>query len=74
MCKCTPEIRTPHCVNCAFPEHTISLPKIDKIPPMPPVVKPPLCNLRAFYEAAGQHLSHATFMELVEKALQRDGI
>ena len=70
MCKCTPEIRTQYCVDCAFPEHTISLTKIDKTP----VVKPPLCNLRAFYEAAGQHLSHATFMELVEKALQRDGI
>ncbi len=70
MCKCTQEIRTQHCVDCAFPEHT----KIDKISPIPPVVKPPLCNLRAFYEAAGQHLSHATFMELVEKALQRDGI
>ena len=70
MCKCT---RTQYCVDCAFPEHTISLTKVDKIPPMPPVVKP-LCNLRAFYEAAGQHLSHATFMELVEKALQRDGI
>ncbi len=69
MCKCTPEIITKHCVKCAFPEHTISLTKIDKIPPMPP-----LCYLRAFYEAAGQHLSHATFIELVEKVLQRDGI
>ena len=22
MCKCTPEIRTQYCVDCAFPEHT----------------------------------------------------
>ena len=73
MCKCTPEIKTKFCQHCAFPEHTISLTKIDKIPPMPPV-KPPLCDLQAFYEAAGQHLSPAIFMELVEKALQRDGI
>ena len=45
MCKCTPEIRTQYCVNCAFPEHTISLWKTDKISPMPPVVKPPLCKM-----------------------------
>ena len=38
MCKCTPEIRTKYCQHCAFPEHTISLTKIDKIPPMPPKV------------------------------------
>ena len=67
MCKCTPEIRTPFCPTCV-------LPNAEKILPMPPVIKPPMCNLRDFYDVAEQHLGRATFMELVEKALQRIGV
>ncbi len=69
MCKCTPEIITKYCVKCAFPEHTISLTKIDKIPPVPP-----LCNLRAFYDAACATLTHNEFLYLVKKAQQNAGV
>lgn len=67
MCLCTPERRTPLCPNCV-------LPKVKNIPPMPPVKTPPLCDLRAFYEATREHLDGYTFDKLVEKALQKKGV
>ena len=70
MCRCTPEIRTPCCPNC----FSWGLPSVEDIPKMPPVVEPPLCNLRAFYDAASENLSHATFLHLVKKAQQNAGV
>lgn len=49
MCRCTPEIRTPYCKDCFISK---GLPIVENIPKMPFVVEPPLCNLRAFYDAA----------------------
>lgn len=63
MCICTHEIRTPYCKNCFI-----------SVPPMPQVIDPPLCNLRAFYDAASKNLSHAAFLHLVKKAQQNAGV
>ena len=71
MCRCTPEIRTPYCKNCFISN---GLPIVENIPKMPPVVEPPLCNLRAFYDAASANLSHAEFLHLVKKAQQDAGV
>lgn len=70
MCICTPSNRTPRCPNC----FSLGLPSVEDIPKMPTVVEPPLCNLRSFYDAASESLSHAAFLHLVKKAQQKAGV
>ena len=70
MCICTPEIKSPYCKNC----FSLSPNSLIDVRQMPPVVEPPLCNLRDFYDAASENLSHAAFLHLVKKAQQDDGV
>ncbi len=63
MYICTPNIRTPYCEKCFI-----------SVPPIPTVIEPPLCSLRAFYDAASENLSHAAFLHLVKKAQQNAGV
>ena len=69
MCICTPENRTPYCNNC-FADWA----RLLAVPSMPPAVEPPLCNLRDFYNAASENLSHAAFLHLVKKAQQNAAV
>ncbi len=72
MCICTPSKRTPTCSNCfnvSIPSGgRVNLPKVEKIPPMPPVEKPPLCSLKSFYEAAKRVLTAEDFLNIVKFA------
>ena len=71
MCICTPNKRTPICPHCPTDLLASKLPKVNYIPPMPPVKDPPLCDLQAFYESARENLDGYTFDKLVKKAQQK---